>query len=77
MSEIRFSEEQMKVFSEEFIPMLEKLFKIAQKNGVVGGFRVFSDGEDYATVEADGMDGWSLLKLNGEYQMKYHKSIKM
>lgn len=77
MSEVRFTEEQIEKFSKEVVPMVENLFKAVQEKGVVGGIRIYSDGKDYATIEGEGLGGWSLMKLNGEYQLRYNKSIKL
>ena len=71
MSEVRFSEEQMKAFSMDAIPVLEQLFEIARKNGVIGSIRVYSSGDGYVSLEGEGLPGWELRKYNGEYEMSY------
>lgn len=53
MSDVRFSEEQMKAFSMEVIPVLEQLFEVARKNGVIGSIRVYSSGDGYVSLEGE------------------------
>ena len=39
MAEMNFSEEQMREFCKEAVPVVEKLLEIARKHGVEGGVR--------------------------------------
>ena len=77
MSDVRFSEEQMKAFSMEAIPVLEQLFEIARKNGVIGSIRVYSSGDGYVSLEGEGLRGWDIHKYNGEYEMSYKKVVPL
>ena len=75
MSEVRFSEEQMKTFSMDAIPVLEQLLEITKRNGVVGSIRVYSSGDGYVSLEGEGLPGWELRKYNGEYEMSYKRVV--
>ena len=75
MSEVRFSEEQMKAFSMDAIPVLEQLLEITKRNGVVGSIRVYSSGDGYVSLEGEGLRGWDIHKYNGEYEMSYKKVV--
>ena len=73
----RFTEEQMKAFSNEVVPVLERLFDIAKRNGLMGSIRIYSNGDGYVDVEGDGLQGWVLRKYKGEYEMAYNKVIPL
>lgn len=73
----RFTEEQMKAFSLDAVPVLEQFLEIAKKNGINGYLRIYSSGEGYLTIEGEGLQGWELRKFNGEYKMSYNKVVPL
>ena len=74
MAEMNFSEEQMREFCKEAVPVVEKLLEIARKHGVEGGVRTWC-ADDYVSIEGTGLGGWELHKCSGEYDMTYNKRV--
>lgn len=70
----KFTEEMMRAFSEEAIPVMEKLEGIARKFGVADGLSVWCS-ENYMSVNGSGLDGWELYKTNGRCRMSYNKTV--
>lgn len=76
MAEMNFSEEQMREFCKEAVPVVEKLLEIARKHGVEGGVRTWC-ADDYVYIEGTGLGGWELHKYSGEYDMTYNKRVPL
>ena len=76
MAEVKFTEEQMREFCKEAVPVVEKLLEIARKHGVEGVVRTWC-ADDYVSIEGTGLDGWELHKCRGEYDMTYNKRVPL
>jgi len=78
MINTNFSEDKMKAFCEEAIPVMQELIKIAKKHGIEEPIRTYTNAkDDYCTVDSEGFDGWNLIKVKDEYRMDFRKSIKL
>ena len=74
MANKNFSEDQMREFSKEVIPAVNKLREIAERHGITEGLRVYVSNE-YLSVEGAGLGGWELHKFGDRYELKYEKRI--
>lgn len=74
MIEAKFTEEQMREFGLEVVPVVEKLMEITRKHGIDGGISLWST-DDYISIEGSGFDGWELRKCCGEYSAVYNKRV--
>lgn len=74
MAEMKFTEEQMREFCKETIPLIAQLKEVAEHFGVTDGLRVYvSDG--YLSLEGVGLGGWELHKFGDEFEMKFEKRV--
>lgn len=73
MAKKEFTEEQMREFCKETIPVLNQLKSIADKHGVEDSLRVYVSTDGYVSLEGSGLGGWELHRYSGEYEMKFEK----
>lgn len=73
MAKKEFTEEQMRAFSKEAIPVLNQLRSIADKHGVDEYLRAYISPDGYVSLEGSGLGGWELHRYSGEYEMKFEK----
>lgn len=70
------TEEEMREFSEDVLPLLKQIKKIADANGVASGIRIWmSDG--YMSLEGSGLCGWELCIHDGRPEMKFEKRVPL
>lgn len=74
MEKKEFTEEQMREFCKEAVPVINQLRSIAEHHGVTDGLRVYVS-EDYLSLEGAGLCGWELHKYGGEFEMKFEKRV--
>ena len=76
MQRKEMSEEEMREFSEDVLPLLKKIKEIAEQNRVESGIRIWmSDG--YVSLEGSGLCGWELCIYDGRPEMKFEKRVPL
>ena len=74
MAEMKFTEEQIRVFFKEAIPVLEELQRVAKENGVTGGISVYMSAEHFS-IDGSGLDGWEMNNYGEKYRMKHERTV--
>lgn len=70
------SEEEMREFSEDVLPLLKQIKEIASANGVESGLRIWMS-DNYVSLEGSGLCGWELSIFDGRPEMKFEKRIPL
>lgn len=73
MAEVKFTEEQMRAFCKDAIPVLEELQKVAKENGVTGSISIYMTTESFS-LDGTGLDGWEMNNYGGKYKMKHERT---
>lgn len=71
-----FTEEQMRDFCNDMLPLLNHMEEILVKHGVESGVRVYLS-DNYLTLDGSGLGGWELQKFGGEYEMRFEKRVAL
>lgn len=76
MKRQNMSEEEMRGFSNEILPLLGQIDKIVKENKVESGISIWiSDG--YVSVDGSGLCGWELNIYDGKPEMKFEKRVPL
>lgn len=67
-----FTEEEMRNFCNEAVPLIEELLKLMGRCGAKAVIRIYSP-EEVDPVYVTDLNGWTLEKSNGKYAMGYSK----
>lgn len=73
MAEVKFTEEQMREFCKDAIPVLEKLQMVAKENGVTGSISIYMTTESFS-LDGTGLNGWEMNNYGGKYKMKHERT---
>lgn len=72
MAEVKFTEEQMRAFCKDAIPVLEELQMVAKENGVTGSISIYMTTESFS-LDGTGLNGWEMNNYGGKYKMKHER----
>lgn len=73
MAEVKFTEEQMRAFCKDAIPVLEELQMVAKENGVTGSISIYMTTESFS-LDGTGLNGWEMNNYGGKYKMKHERT---
>lgn len=73
---VSFSEEQMRAFCKDAIPVLEKLQEVAKKHAVTEGVSIYMAAE-YLSVDGSGLDGWEMNNYGEKYKMRHERAVEV
>ena len=78
MQRTEMSEEEFRLLSNEVIPHLEAIKKLASDNRCEDGVRIYI-GEDFVSMEGSGLAGWELKNYcnGGGYEMIFSKRVPL
>lgn len=76
MQRKNMTEEEMRAFSSEVLPLLKQIKKIAEENRVESGFRIWMS-DNYVSLEGSGLCGWELNIYDGKPEMKFEKRVPL
>lgn len=76
MQRQNMTEEEMRGFSNEVLPLLKQVKKIADDNRVESGIRIWMS-KGYIRLEGSGLCGWELNIHDGRPEMKFEKRVPL
>ncbi len=76
MQRQNMTEEEMRGFSNEVLPLLKQIKKIADDNRVESGIRIWMS-KGYIRLEGSGLCGWELNIHDGRPEMKFEKRVPL
>ncbi len=76
MQRKNMTEEEMREFSEDVLPLLKQIKEIASANGVESGIRIWMS-DNYVSLEGSGLCGWELNIYDGRPEMKFEKRVPL
>ena len=74
MQRKNMTEEEMREFSEDVLPLLKQIKEIASANGVESGIWM---SDNYVSLEGSGLCGWELNIYDGKPEMKFEKRVPL